>query len=157
MKRRAAGVGLSLFIVAAGVTPTLMALNVIETPDSDFGAPRWLVVLLVQPFVLFGLGTLLSALGLPVRVFHVFVYAAGLVFVVTGAMTWTWLLLFGDPGSTAMIGIGPVTVPVPAFVARPLNRIMVGVAAVLMIVIAVLILADAVRRWLGPRSDAKEK
>ncbi len=146
---RAGAVLLGLVVTVMGFVPLLQALNVIETPDSDIHAPRLLVAVLVTPFILVGAGMLLSALGLGVRVWNALGYAAGLIFVTSMAVFLVWLIATGHTGDSAMLGLGPIAVPVPAVVARPLNLVFVSLCALLMIAIATAFWWHAISTALG--------
>ena len=147
--------GLSLAVgvltLGAGLVPTLAALDVIPTPDAAFGAPRWIVLLIVQPFLLIGLGITLHGLGMPARVFRARGLAGGRVFVAGGSLLWSWIVLYGNTGDGATIAVGPVAIPVPSFIARPVNRAMVAGAALLTIAIAAALWFSAVRTSLAAR------
>ena len=145
---RRVALAVGLVALVAGVVPTLAALDVIPTPDAEFGAPRWIVLLLVQPFVLLGLGITLHGLGLPARVLHVLGFAGGLVFVTAGSIFWTWLLFFGDAAGRAMIGVGPVAVPLPSAIGRPFNRTLITAAAILTITIAIVLWFSGLRKCM---------
>lgn len=106
--------------------------------------------------VLLGAGMLLSALGLGVRVWNALGYAAGLIFVTSMAVFLVWLIATGHTGDSAMLGLGPIAVPVPAVVARPLNLVFVSLCALLMIAIATAFWWHAISTALGRTATPSE-
>ncbi|MBI2204039.1 MAG: hypothetical protein HYU41_09335 [Candidatus Rokubacteria bacterium] len=142
---RAGAAAIGLAVTAMGLVPFLRAVNVIETPDSEIHVPRLLAAVLVIPFVLLGAGILLSALGLGAWVWNALGYAAGLIFVTSTAAFLVWVLATGNAGDSAMLGVGPIAVPLPAFIARPFNVVFVSFCALLMIGIAAAYWWHAIR------------
>lgn len=153
---RAGAAALGLVVMIAGFVPFLQAVNLIETPDSDIHAPRLLAAVLVTPFILIGAGMLLSALGLGAWVWNALGYAAGLIFVTSAAAFLVWIVATGQTGDAAMLGVGPIAVPLPAFIARPFNVVFVSFCALLMVGIAAAYWWHAIRTALGRAATPSE-
>lgn len=144
--------------LASGTVGVLSALDVIPTPDSKFGAPRWIVAVLCVVFVVAGvmlLSRLLSALAprSAAATRHVVQVSTLLVvftFVHGGAAFLTWAAITGARGESTMSLFG-LAVPFIGRLGDLVDRAFVPLAALIMDAIVVVLWRNVLVKLLRRR------
>ena len=152
---------IGLLVAAAGLYPTLAALDVIPTPDKAFHTPRWLVAILASCFLWLGIGLLLDAASTATGessalrracewMESFFVYAGLACFLGGGLIFLHWRLFFVTKplrGSISVLGFG---IPLPRWISM-----IIGQALLAFVLLAVyLLIAAAVWQAIKARRKA---
>ena len=139
MKRRWGGALAAAFLLmtlGTGVAMILAATGVIPSDDRDFGAPRWIVVVLGAVLVAMGLYPVLASRATGAQR-GLLGGAFALVFLTAASVFLTWAALTGAAGRSAL-RVGGAPVPLPEPVQSMLGRVFVVFCAALMDTITVV-------------------
>lgn len=152
--------GLSgILTLAVSLIPIFMALNVIPADESDFGAPRWIVILVALSFT--SVGCLLTSMWLHDLTIHrapliarilkgvQAISGAGvlLIFLTGGAVFLTYKTL-APCGAESELSIWGISLPLPSSLSTILDRAVTGFFALIMDAMAIAAWWGLIRYYL---------